>query len=135
MAVAILTGSLSTTDINIGAVSVKCGFARVAMQITRGATSSTTFCTSGWVSEVPGMKQGVGSIIGYVTTGAAWSDPLVWVTAAAPVAYILTATTSNTLSGNINVFSDGVDLVAAANSSRGVDFRTDGPVTSAWVVS
>jgi hypothetical protein len=135
MAVVILTGSLSATDISLGGASVKCGFARIACQFTRGSTSSTTFCTSGWVSEIPGMRQAAGSIVGYAVKGVAWADPLVWVTASAPIAAVLTADTGCHIDMNINVFSDGIDLVAAANSSRGVDFRSDGAVTSTWVIA
>lgn len=136
MALSIITGSLATHDVTMGGSSVKCGFGRMAMQIVRSATRSTTFCSSGFVEEIPGEKQGVGSLLGYVVKGVAWADPLVWVNASAPVAMVMTADAGPcTLSANVNVFSDGIDLVAAANSGRNVDFRTTGPVTSAWIVA
>lgn len=135
MAMSILTGSLSTTDVTLGGASVKCGFGRLSCQFVRQATSSITFCTSGWVAEIPGMKQMIGSLIGYVTKGVAWSDPLVWINSATPVAFVGTADTDCEITASINVFADGVDLVAAANSARGVDFRSTGEVETDWVVA
>lgn len=135
MALALITGSNANIDISVATISIKCLFARWAMQITAGSTSATTFCSTGWVKEIKGMLQGVGSFAGYTSKGFSASDPLVWVTASSPLAFVGTVDTSCTLSSNINVFSDGVDIVAAANAGRGVDWRTDGAVTSAWVVA
>lgn len=135
MAVQIITGSNANIDISIANTSVKCAFASWSFTLTRGATSATTFCSSGWVSEIPGMKQGVGSLIGYSTKGVAYSDPSIWVTSASSLAVILTADTNCSFTMSANFFSDGADLVAAANSARGVSFRSDGVVTTAWVVA
>lgn len=135
MALVILNGSLTTIDATLGAASVKCGFGRWLAQIVRGATRATVFCDNGWVNETPGDKQLIGQLDGYATTGTAWSDPLVWVTASATVAFVLTAHTGCTLTFAGNVFSDGVDVVAAANAGRSVGFRSAGVVTSAWVVA
>jgi hypothetical protein len=134
MALAILTGSNSTTDVSMATVSVKCGFGRVAAQIVRGGFRTTTFCTGGWVAEVPGERQLVGSLLGYTITGVAYADPLIWVTDDDGVAMIITAMTGATLTFTANVFSDGIDLVAAANSGRNVDFRSTGTVSSVWPV-
>lgn len=135
MAFAVITGSLSTIDVSLGAASVKTGFARFSFQLTRAGFPITTFGSSGWVEEVTGQKQGTGSIIGYAGKSTAWADPSVWVTSATPIAMVATADTSCTISSNINVFSDGIDLVAAGPGSRGVDFRTTAAVTTAWVTS
>lgn len=135
MALVIITGSNANIALSISNTTIQCAFASFSFTVTRGATSATTFCSSGWVAETPGMKQGIGSLIGYTTKGVAYSDPLVWVTAAAPLPFIGTADTNCTISCNINVFSDGMDLIAAANSARGVSFRSNEAVTSSWVIA
>lgn len=135
MAFSVITGSLSTTDITMGGTSIKTGFARFSFQLTRAGFPITTFGSAGWVEEICGMLQGAGSIIGYAGKGSTWASPAVWVTSATPIAMVATADTSCTISSNINVFSDGIDLVAAGPGSRGVDFRTTGAVTTAWVTS
>jgi hypothetical protein len=134
MALAILTGSNTTTDISLGGTSVKCGFGRVAAQIVRGAFRTTTFCSGGWVAEIPGERQLVGSLLGYSIVGVAYADPLIWVTDEDGVAMIITAQTGATITFTANVFSDGLDLVAAANSGRNVDFRSTGTVSTVWPV-
>jgi hypothetical protein len=134
MALSIITGSLATTDMTIATVSVKCAFGRMALQFVRGGFRTTTFCSASWVEEVGGEIQGVGSLLGYTTKGWASASPLAWITAPAPIAFVMTADTSCTLTGLLNVFSDGLDLVAQANSGRNVDFRTSNTVAAAWVV-
>lgn len=134
MALAILTGTNTNIDVNMNAASVKCGFGRVAAQIVRGGFRTTTFCSGGWISEVPGERQLVGSLLGYTLTGVAYADPLVWVTDDDGVPMIITATTAATLTFTANIFSDGLDLVAAANSGRSVDLRSTGTVSSVWPV-
>lgn len=80
------------------------------------------------------MKQMSGSLVGFGSKGVAFSDPLIWFTAA-PTAFIGTFDTSCTLTGNVNVFGDGISVVAAANSGRSVDFRSTAAIVSAWVVA
>lgn len=135
MAFSIITGSLSTIDVSLGGSSVKSGFARLSTQITRAGFPITTFSSGGWVEEITGQKQMTGSIIGYAGKSTTWSDPSVWVTSASAIAFVGTADTSCTISSNINVFSDGIDLVAAGPGSRGVDFRSTASVTTAWTTS
>lgn len=134
MALSLITGSLSTTDISMATVSIKCISAQMALAFSRQSTSATTFCSSGWVEEIPGMKQMSGSIAAFGSKGVAYSDPLVWFTAG-PTAFIGTADTACTLTGNINVFGDGITLVAAANSTRPIDFRSTGAIVSSWTVT
>jgi hypothetical protein len=135
MSLALLHGSNSAIDISLGGTSVKCSFARWIATITRGSTRTTTFCSGGWVEEQPGDKQLLARLDGYASKGVAYSDVLVWVTAAASIAVVLTADTSCTLTFQANVFEDGIELVASNNSGRGVSLRSTGAVTSAWVVT
>lgn len=135
MALSFLNGSLSTIAVSLGGTAVTCGFGRWLLQIVRGATRRTTFCDTGWVQEQPGDKQGVGQLDGYGTEGTPWSDVLIWITSATVIAFVLTANTGSFLTFSGNVFSDGLEVVAAANVGRGVGFRSTGAIVSTWVTS
>jgi hypothetical protein len=137
---ALLDGTTAAIDMTLAfsgtnQVSVKCAFNRISARMNRGFTDRTTFCSTGWVEEIPGMKQLLISLAGYASKGTPYSDPLALFSDNVPRPFLFTADTSCTLSGNAHAASDGVDLVAAANSGRGIDLRSTGPVTSAWVVA
>jgi hypothetical protein len=140
MALTLLDGTTAAIDFTLAfsgsnQVSVKCAFSRISARMQRGFTDRTTFCSTGWVEEIPGMKQLLMSLAGYASKGTAYSDPLALFSDNVPRPFLFTADTGCTLTGNANAVSDGVDLVAAANSGRGIDLRSHGPVTSAWVVA
>lgn len=135
MALGLLHGSLATIDVSLDATSTKCIWGRWFAQFVRGATSITTFCSGGWIEERPGQIQMIGRLDGFASTGTAYSDPLVYITKATPVAFILTADTGKTLTFSGNVFEDSWEVVAAANAGRSIGFRSTGAVVSAGFTS
>lgn len=135
MALALLNGSQSTIDVSLDATSIKCIAGRWFAQIVRGATSATTFCNNGWVAETPGSLQLIGRIDAFASKGVAYSDPLLYVTKATAVAFILTADTGVTLTFSGHVYEDSMEVVAAANQGRSIGFRSTGAVVSAGFTS
>lgn len=142
MAFQLLSGTTAIVDINIAIgsgsgtpVSSKCLFRRWMARITQEMFEQTVFCGGGWRSRIPGLKQLIGRLDGYMSVGNAASDPLAFFqnTLAAP--FVLTATTSATISGNGWVTSDEQAIEAAANTSRGVDFESFGAVLTAWPIT
>lgn len=141
MALALLDGTTAAIDMTIAVAggtnqtSLKCAFGYMSADFVREMTEKTTFCSSGWRSRNPGMKQVVGHLDGFVSTGQSYSDPAAMMSGTTPLAFLFTATTSCTLTGNLHVVRDHMGLRAAANSDRGIDWESDGVVTSAWVVA
>ena len=72
---------------------------------------------------------------GYVSKGTIYSDPLALFADNIAKPFIFTADTGCTLSGSAHASLDAIGLRAAANSERGIDLRSYGPVTSVWVVA
>jgi hypothetical protein len=132
---AFLHGSLSAIDVSLAAASIKAAFGRAVVQFVRGSTRRTTFADNGWVNEQPGDKQALFTFDGYSTKGTAWSDPLYYIVQAATIAAVVTADTSCSITSDVNVFGDGIELVAAANAGRSITARSAGPVSTSWVTS
>ncbi len=135
MALTLLSGTSANIDISLAGASVKCSFGMWSATFVRSATRTTTFCSGGWVEEQPGDKQLLFRLDGYAGKGVAHTDPSIYVTASSTTAVILTADTGCTLTFAGNVFEDGVQLVAAANSGRSISGRSSGSVTTAWTVA
>ncbi len=132
MALAILTGSLTATDFALGGTSIKCVLAQINFEIVAGGTSQTTFCSGGAVEETKGMVQLIGSVLGFLSKGTTYSEFGMWVLDPDPVAMVITADTSCTITADVNVFSESGTINAAANTGRGVGFRSNGDITVAW---
>lgn len=140
MALELLDGTVATIDFSIAysgtaQTSLKCAFNYLSARMQRGFTEQTTFCSSGWVQENPGMKQVLLHLDGFVSKGAVFSDPLALFADNIAKPFIFTATTGCTLSGSAHASLDAMGMRAAANSERGIDLRSYGPVTSVWVVA
>lgn len=135
MALVILNGTTASADISFATVSLKCAFSYMSFDFVREMFEQTTFCSSGWRSRIPGMKQLLGRLDGFATTGAAFSDPLAYMTTTVPVAIVATLDTSCTLTFSGFVNRSHVGLRAAGASEAGLDFESTGAVTSAWVTS
>jgi hypothetical protein len=140
MALALLDGTTAAIDMTIAIsgtnqTSLKCAFGYMSADLVREMSEKTTFCSSGWRSRQPGMKQLVGHLDGFASKGAVYSDPAVMMATTTALAFVFTADTTCTLTGNLHVVRDHMGLRAAANSDRGIDWESDGVVTSAWVVA
>jgi len=135
MALALLDGTAAASDFTIATISVKRIFGYMAFSIGREMLEATTFCTSGWRSRRPGMKQLLFTLAGYVSTGNAYSDPLAAMASTTAVAFVMTIHTGCTLTFNGHVSNDSEGMRAAAMSDRTLSGESDGAVTSAWVVA
>ena len=140
MALAILDGTGASIDINVTppggmATSIKCLFGRWTARIDRQFFQAITFCSGGWAVPIPGIKSFAFTLIGFMTTGNAMSDPLVMFGTQAGWAFVLTAFTGCTFTGTAHAASDVEDIVAALSSGRSFDAISTGAVTTAWVVS
>lgn len=135
MAITILDGSNVNVDIALGSVSYKCVANYWSADIVREFTEATTFCTTGWRSETPGLKQLIGHMDGFASTGFAGSDPLALFSSQTGVSFALTATTGCAFVGTCHMARDHTGIRAAQNSERAIDFRSKGAVSTAWTVS
>jgi hypothetical protein len=135
MALEIITGAVTTHDATIGAVSVQCAFAQMGIQINAQGIPATTFCSSKFVEEKKGLIQADLSLVGYTTSGASYSDPLLYVLNESSLAFVGLAKTGCSLSFACNFFTDGMSLNAAFNSGRVLGGRSTGAITGAWVVA
>lgn len=138
----LLDGTVATIDVSFGygaggtsTTSMKCAFNRISADIVREFTEKTTFCSSGWRSRQPGMKQLIGRLDGFASKGTIYSDPLALFADNTARPFVITVDTGCTLSGNMHAARDHIGLNAAANSERGIDFESTGEVVSAWVVA
>lgn len=135
MSLAIISGAVSTHDVSLAATSVKGAFGRMGVQVNAQGIPVTTFASSKYVDELKGLMQADLTLLGYQTTGATYSDPLLYVLDESPVAFVGTAKASCTISFSCNIFSDGMDLVAAFNAGRTMGGRSTGAITGAWVTT
>jgi len=137
MALSLLDGSNGNIQVTINSVAFQCVINRWSADIVREFTEKTTFCSGGWRSRDPGMKQLIGRMDGYLSKGIAASDPLALIAAdtVSGLAFTLQADTGCYLSGSCHIGLSHVGTNAQLNSEMGVGFESDGEVTSVWVVS
>jgi len=141
MALQIINGVYAVIDMLIATVSVKCAFKGFSANIQRDYTEQTTACSTQWADELMGRLRLTGQLEGgYVTKGAAYSDPLSWVTSSTPLAMVLQADTGCTLVGSANITGDSSRVMRdataeASKSTRAVPFRSTGSWTTIWVVT
>lgn len=133
MALALLDGTTAASDISVGGQSIKCVLNSIRADIVRDMFEKTTFCSGGWRSRTPGMKQLLFGGVGYAHKGQPHSDPLDYVSSTTGEAWVITIDTGCTLTftGHSTLVHLGVN--AAANSEFAVSGESDGAVTSAWV--
>lgn len=117
------------------AVELKCTATYWSADIMREMFEQTTFCSTGWRSRIGGMKQLIGRIDGFSSTGIVASDPLLYFANNFPIAVVATVTTSCTLTHDAFVNRRHEGMRAAGNSEAGYDYESFGAVTSAWVTS
>lgn len=136
MALALLDGTNANIDISFGGVSHKCVYNMWSADLDRQFNEQTTFCSTNWKDETPGMRQLTGQAKGFVSKGSALSDPTAsGFTSQTGVAIVLTMDVGCTLTFTGWVGRVHVGVQAALNSEQSVDFRSKGAVTVAWVVS
>lgn len=135
MALSLLDGTGASVDFTIGGTSVKCIFGYMAFSVGREMLEATTFCTSGWRSRKPGMKQAVVSLAGYASKGVGYSDPLAAMANQTGLSFVATFDTSCTIAFTGHVVNDASGIRAAAMSDRTMSLESDGTVTSSWVTS
>lgn len=136
MALALLDGTTAAFDISIATISYKCIAAYVSADIVREFTERTTFCTAGgWRSRLPGMKQLIGRIDGFMAKGVPLADPSILFATTSPLAFVITFDTGCTATGAMHAGRVHLGMRAQANSEEGIDFESDGVVTFVWVVA
>jgi hypothetical protein len=139
MALELLEGTTAAIDLTVEfggtPASLKAAFNYISARMQRGFFDQTTFASDGWVSETCGMRQCLIHADGYASKGTPFSDPLELFSDNVPRAVVFTADTGCTITGDYLAASDGIGMRAAANSDRGIDLRSRGAVTSAWVVA
>lgn len=138
MALTLLDGSDSTIDFQTGTglLSWKCGVSYMSIDIGRRMEDRTTFCTSGgWAAGVPTMKQAAIRLDGFMSKGAAFSDPLYLFSSTTAVAFVATFFTGCTMTGNMHAVGEHSGIRAQGASEMGVSAVSDGPITTAWVTS
>lgn len=134
-AFAIIDGSNANADISIATQSHKCWASYFSADIVRDFTEQTTFCTSGWRSRQPGLKQLLGTIDGFLPSGATAVSPGSYFTSTTAAAYVLTADTGCTFTFSGHAGRMHAGLRAALNSEFALNFESAGAVTTAWVVA
>jgi hypothetical protein len=137
MATEILDGSNGNILVTINSIEFKCVINRWSADIVREFTEKTTFCTGGWRSRDPGMKQLVGRMDGYLSKGFAGSDPLALIAAddTDGLPFVLQADTGCYFSGNCHIGLSHAGSNAQLNSEMGQAFESDGAVSTFWVVA
>jgi hypothetical protein len=141
MALALLDGTTAAVDFTSklttggSLTSFKCIANRLALIIQRATTDRFTFCSGGWAQPVAGIRAGFGRLDGFASKGAPISDPLALIAVDDPLDFVFTVDTLCTLSGKLIAVQDGAGVQALGESTRGIDFRTYGAVTSAWVIA
>lgn len=136
MALSLLDGTSAAVDFTIATISYKCIANYLSLDFVRDMFEYTTFCGTGWRTRTPGMKQGIGRLDGFAAKGVPTIvDPLALFATTLGSAFVFTVDTGCTLTGTLIVNRDHTGMRAAANSERGIDFETQGAVTSVWVTS
>jgi hypothetical protein len=137
MALALLDGTMAATAFTTGATPV--AWTNVASYVSADMGNEmfeqTTFGNSGWRQRIRGLKQIVGRIAGFLSTGLAISDPMALFASSGATAFVMTFHTLCTLTGSLQPRNYHAGMQAAGNSEMGLDFESYGPVTSAWVTS
>lgn len=137
MAFSLIDGSNGNIDVSLNSVSFKCVFSRWSGDFVREMTEKTTFCSGGWRSRDPGMKQLVFRMDGFASKGFAGSDPLELMAAdsVTGIPFVLTADSGCYLSGNCHIGLSHIGQNAQLNSESGIGAESDGPVSSFWIVA
>lgn len=137
MATQLLDGTFAALDFTTGGtpVSWKDQANYVSADIGNEMFEQTTFSSSGWRSRIRGLKQMVGRIAGFLSTGKAISDPMALFASSGPTSFVLTIHTGCTYTGSLQPRNHHAGMQAAGNSEMGLDFESFGAVTTAWVTS
>lgn len=135
MALALLDGTTAAVNISIANANFTCLFQYVSADIGRQFTDFTTFCSSGWKSEVPGMKQLTGRFDGFLSTGNAVSDPSQFFSSQSTENIVITFTTNCTYTFAGYIGNSHAGIRAAAGSEESLQFRSYGAPTFAWQVT
>lgn len=104
----------------------KCMARYLSLDFDRTLLSRTTFCTSGWMGHVPGLKNIVGRLSGFASKGSTISNPLYLLGTTFGVPMLATLDTSCTVTALIHCSRDHIGLTAQENSEREVTFESDG---------
>jgi hypothetical protein len=135
MALALLDGTSAAVNIAINTNSYNCIFSYVSADISRQFNEYTTFCSTGWRSRVPGMKQITGRLDGFLSTGANISDPSQYFASQVASNFVLTFTINCTYTFTGWVGKPHSGIRAAANSELSLDYESNDAPTFAWQVT
>lgn len=131
---ALITGTSGVASVSINALLYDCVLGMWRASAVKQFFNAVTFCGGGWISEFSGLKQIIGSAIGYLSHGNPISDPMLDFGTAVGVPVILQADTTCTLSFTGHIEKD-LGTVAAGPSEFGIRFRSTGAATSVWNTS
>jgi hypothetical protein len=136
MALQLLDGSNGNILVTINSLPFQCVVNRWSADVVREFTEKTTFCSGGWRSRDPGMKQLIGRLDGYLSKGIAGSDPLALIAAdnVNGLPFVLQADTGCYFGGNCHIGLSHAGSNAQLNSEMGIGFESDGVVTTTWIV-
>lgn len=130
-----LAANATVTSIGTATLSIRCIASAVAFTFRRPLGQKSTFCNTGWTKPTPGPRTMFAVVSGFMSTGASYSDPLVYFTQDFPSAFLFTADTGSTLQGAWMESEDADSLTAFANSGRSMSFESSDAVASTWVVA
>lgn len=135
MALALLDGTTAAVDFTTGSspVSWKGVANYVSADLGNELFEQTTFNSSGWRARIRGLKQVVGRIAGFLSTGVTISNPMTLFSGSGPTAFVMTFHTGCTATGDLQPRNHHSGMQAAGNSEMGLDFESYEDVTFAWV--
>lgn len=131
---ALINGTGGTATVKINALDYQCVLGAWRGSANKRFFEQQIFCAGGWVNELAGLKQVVGSSTGYLSSGDPISDPLLDFSEADGVPFVLQADTGCSIAFTGHIEKD-FGVVAGANSEFGVRFRSKGAVSSTWILA
>jgi hypothetical protein len=143
MALKLLDGTIAAIDIKAlmtagsttPTLSIRCMASALAFTFRRPFSQKTTFCNTGWTKPTGGPRTMFAVVSGFMSTGAAFSDPLILFALDASSSFVFTADTGSTITGQWMESEDANSLTAFANSGRSMSFESDDAISTTWVVA
>ena len=124
------TGTVTGT-----ATSIKCIIGDMSIQHTQQTIQKGTFCSSSWMKNSPGFRQGALTASGYASSGQKYSDPLALINKPRASRYIATFDTGCTEQFDAVTTLDSIGIGAFRNSDRNMAAVFDGAPSSTWVIT
>jgi hypothetical protein len=124
---ALLNGVTGTQDFAVGASTADKSYGDFFQQIVFG--------TSRFAKQIAGMIRVSGRNEGYIPVGVANADPIYLFTGNAPLKYLVTLETGNTLAGTLWASREHIGIRAMGNSEFAFDWVGQGAPVSVWVIA